>query len=90
MKDYHINMFFSEETAAILPTFRISKPVQPSETLQKKLWQRWSSPKLHGLKPRGARESRFQDRAIARSFTKPLAKSYKSGIDLYLEPESTL
>jgi hypothetical protein len=52
MKDYHINMFFSEETAAILPTFRISKPVQPSETLQKKLWQRWSSPKLHGLKPR--------------------------------------
>ena len=67
-----------------------SKPVQPSETLQKKLWQRWSAPKLHGLKPRAERESRFQDRAIDRSFTKPLAKSYKNRIDLYLEPELTL
>jgi hypothetical protein len=89
-KDYHINIFLVKRTAVTLPTFRISKPVQPSEALQKRLWQRWNSLKLHGLKPRAGCESRFRDRVIDWSYTKLLAKTYKNKIDLYLAPESAM
>ena len=41
----------------LIRTFRISKPVRPSVILQKKLWQRWKSPKLRGLKQHAGRES---------------------------------
>jgi hypothetical protein len=37
MKDYHINIFFSDEDGATSPIFRISRPVRPLVILQKKL-----------------------------------------------------
>lgn len=83
MKDFHINILFSDEDDGYIADIRDLDACSDSEPLPKKRWPRWSGRRRRGSQQHAMQGKRFPSRATVQSSIRRVSTYSPSGAALF-------